>query len=53
MSLSIDFESVLKSLDDDGYAIVPNIISPDVIGYCKTEYEIWKARIPNYDEFHD
>lgn len=53
MALSIDFESVLKSLDDDGYAIVPNIISPDEIVYCKGEYDIWKARIPNYDEFHD
>lgn len=41
---------IAKELQDNGYCIVPNILSDSEIEYCKDEFNKWKINIP--DKLH-
>jgi len=45
-------DEIKTTLAQNGYCIVPNILTPDEIEYCKNEFKTWQQTIPNHDEVH-
>jgi len=45
-------DNIKKDLEDNGYAIVPNVLSAEEVDYCKGEFRDWQSRIPNHTQFH-
>ena len=40
-------DNIKKDLEENGYAIVPNVLSTGEVDYCKGEFGDWQSR-PNF-----
>lgn len=49
----MDYKLINKELQEKGYCIVPDILSPDEIEYAKSEFRKWQTTIPEHDRMHD
>lgn len=45
-------QSILSSLEEKGYCVIPNILKPHEITQCKESFENWQKSIPNHDIFY-
>ena len=45
-------EEISDHLKNHGWAIVPDILSPEEIAYAKASFYDWQKTIPNHDRFH-
>jgi ectoine hydroxylase-related dioxygenase (phytanoyl-CoA dioxygenase family) len=43
---------IKKQLDAKGYAIIPNVISPEQVEIAKKLFRGWQATIPDHDKIH-
>ena len=41
-----------KDLDEKGYTIIPNILTPDEVAQGKTLFKSWQNTIVNHEQFH-
>jgi len=44
---------IKEELKENGYCIIPNILSTDEISEAKTLFYKWQKTIPNHDKFHN
>jgi len=45
-------DEIKNSLVQNGYCVIPNILTPDEIEYCKNSFKNWQQSIPYHDEIH-
>ena len=48
-----DIEDIKKHLDDHGYVIIPDILTPDEIVESTREFHHWRSTIPRLDVLHN
>ena len=49
----MDYSNILKDLNDNGYCVIPEVLSETDIEYCIKELKEWQKTIPNHDKFHN
>ena len=55
MELSLDQATrakITKDLLEDGYTIVPNVLSEEGVTICIAEFKAWQSKIKNHDKIH-
>ena len=45
-------QSILSSLQEKGYCVIPNVLKPDEITQCKESFENWQKSIPHHEMFY-
>lgn len=45
-------QSILSSLQEKGYCVIPNILNPSEITQCKDSFINWQKSIPQHDIFY-
>lgn len=48
----MDYQLITKQLKDNGYCVIPDILSQDEIEYAKSEFRKWQLTIPDHDRLH-
>ena len=48
----MDLTEIKSNLENDGYCIIPNILTIEEIDYCLSEFKQWQKTITNHDKFH-
>ena len=46
-------DDVRKSLEEKGYAVVKNVLTPDEIKRAREMFDEWRASVPNLDKQHN
>ena len=48
----MDTDNIQDTLTQNGYCIIPNILTTSQIEYCKKLFCMWQETIPNHDKTH-
>ena len=48
----MDIDTIKTKLKDDGFVVIPNILSPEEIEVAKKGFKEWQATIPDYYSIH-
>ena len=49
----MDYKLITKELQENGYCVIPNILSEVEIEYAKSEFKKWQETIPDHDIMHN
>ena len=48
----MDSADIQAALNNDGYCVIPNVLTPDEVYLAKQSFKDWQATIPNHDKIH-
>lgn len=44
--------NIYKSLSEDGYVIIPNVLTDEEVSIARTEFDNWRKSVKDLDKFH-